>query len=118
MSDSKSRKLKRAFINDNILIATDGSAKEGRSSFAYCIARKNDGKKLYRSYSPVYVDPEYAFSDRAELLAILAATSHIKMLSKMIQPSMRIQTPIAIYTDSESSITRIEKEKYNSTKHV
>jgi len=111
------RKMSRAYKKNSLIIATDGSAKLCRSSFGYCIARQ-DGKILLKAHSPVLVDPEYHFSDRAELLAILAATSHIGLLEKMFPLRLQRRHSIQLHTDSESSLLRIEDEASNSTKTV
>jgi len=99
----------KAYKKNTLIIATDGSAKMRRSVFGYCIARQ-DGKMLLRAHSPVLVDPDYHFSDRAELLAILAATSHIALLEKMFPLRIQMRHLIQLHTDSESSLIRIEDE--------
>ena len=106
-----------SYKKNSLIIATDGSAKMRRSAFGYCIARQ-DGKILLRAHSPVLVDPKYHFSDRAELLAILEATSHIGLLEKMFPLRLQTRHSIQLHTDSESSLIRIEDESSNSTKTV
>ena len=47
-------------------------------------AIKKDKKKIFfKSYSPVLIDPEYASSDRAELLGILGILIRIQDLEKV-----------------------------------
>jgi len=118
-SEKKLRKLKRACKKNAIILATDGSARGNRSSFGYCISRC-DRKILFKSHSPVIADYDYHFSDRAELLAILAATSHIKMIFDTIPLTTNKMRSYSfpLYTDSASSITRIEDKASNSTKTV
>jgi len=100
------------------MLATDGSARGNRSSFGYCISR-SDSKILFKSHSPVIADYDYHFSDRAELSAILAATSHIKMIFDTLPLQNNLKShSFPLYTDSASSITRIEDKAFNSTKTV
>jgi len=80
---------------------------------------RSDGKILFKSHSPVIADYDYHFSGRAELLAILAATSHIKMIFDTLQLPNKLKSySFPLYTDSASSITRIEDKASNSTKTV
>ena len=111
------RKMGRAYANNRLIIATNGSAKMNRSVFGYCIARQ-DGKILLKAHSSVVVDPEYRFSDRYVLLAILVATSHISLLEKMFPLRFQLEHSIQLHTDSEYSIIRIEDESSNSTKTI
>jgi len=104
------RNLNRArkLIAKNILIsASDGSAHTGvKTYFAFCFANRK-GKVLYTSHVPSLVNPEYASSDRAELLGIL---SKLYRISK--------SHLFSLYTDSESSIKMLQKTFYPSTKTV
>jgi len=110
LTQKKLRKLLQACKKDNILIATDGSAKGERSVLGYCFARCDDGKILFKSHLPVVVDPDYHFSDRAELLAILATASHVKMIFESLPCPPRLDLSFPLYTDSEYSIIRIENK--------
>ena len=117
-SIKKLEKLKRAYKKSKICAASDGSAlPNDRSSFAYCLVRRKDEKKLYSVHSPVYCDPEYSSSDRAEIMAILGVVSQIYNIYKENGPPKKKQ-PIVLYTDSESSIKIIANEIYHSPKNV
>jgi len=111
------RKMGRAYKKNKLIIATDGSAKMNRSAFGYCIAR-HYGKILLKAHSPVVADPEYHFSEMAELLAILVATSRISLLEQMFPLQLRLEHSTQLHTDSESSLIQLEDESSNSTKTV
>ena len=90
-----------------LLVATDGSAFTGvKAAFGVCIA-KPSGKLLYQNHGPVWGDPEYLASDRAELTALLAAISFLHTI--IDSNSLSLSKPVTIYTDSEISISIIKK---------
>jgi len=103
-------------VKNDLISASDGSAHTGvKASFAFCFADTN-GKVLYKSHAPVLVDPEYASSDRAELLGILGIVYKLYEFETKIRTSKSHH--ICLYTDSESSIKLLKKTFFPSTKTV
>jgi len=74
----KEAKMIKALKRGTLIAASDGSAyTKIRATFAFCFAKRKTGKILYKEYSPVLMDPEYANSDRAELCGILAIMTQL-----------------------------------------
>jgi len=111
-------KLQKLFIKGKLAAASDGSAHVGKkASFAYCLAKKKKTKLLYKAHSPALVDPEYASSDRAELLGILGVVTKIQEMEQALHTSYQ-PNPIELFTDSQSSITILQKRIFPSTKNA
>jgi len=103
-------------VRNDLISASDGSAHTGvKASFAFCFA-DTKGKVLFKSHAPVLVDPEYASSDRAELLGILGILYKLYEFEKKIRTSKSHH--FCFYTNSESSIKLLENTFYPSTKTV
>ena len=120
-SDKKVSKIIKALRKGKLVAASDGSAySKVRATFAFCFAKRKTGKKLYKAHSPVLMDPEYANSDRAELCGLLAIVAQLLELSTNAERWLNGEEKrkVYIYTDSASSITRIEKKIHPSTKNV
>jgi len=110
------KKIQKLLVKNDLISASDGSAHtDVKAAFAFCFADM-EGKVLYKSHAPVLIDPEYASSDRAELLGILG------ILYKLYEFEKKIRTlkshHFYLYTDSESSIKLLKKTFFPSTKTV
>jgi len=102
--------------------ASDGSAHAGiKASFAYCLANSRSGKIIYASHGPTLVDPEYASSDRSELLGILGVVTKLHEIEDGIKDRInkkKKKPSVTLYTDSSSSISVLKNKFRPSTKNV
>ena len=92
-----------------LIIATDGTVKDGYGGAAVII-EDTKGNKL-RSYLPVDGNPEQMDSFRAELCGILAGLIILHVLAKLSNKRNWDQFTAVFWTDSESSLKKINKSK-------
>jgi len=119
--EKSDRKLSRCLRRRHLVAASDGSAHTGRkASFAYCFADSVSEKLLYASHGPTLVDPEYANSDRSELLGILGAVTKLHEIENGMQKkrNKKKSPAVTLYTDSSSSISVLQNKFRPSTKNV
>ena len=112
-NEKKESKIIKALKKGKLVAASDGSAyAKVRATFAFCFAKRKTGKKLYKAFSPVLMDPEYSNSDRAELCGLLAIVAQLLELGLKAKKwiNSKEKRKVVIYTDSASSITLIEKK--------
>ena len=114
----KMKNIRKHLRKDNLVAASDGSAHEGnKGSFAFCFAKKNNGKILFQSHSPTLCDPESIHSDRCEICGLLGIVTTIEnVIASSNNPSSYHNKTITVWTDSETAISAATTTIHHTTK--
>jgi len=114
----ESRKvLAKAILDDDCVVATDGSNKNSEGAQAWLMANRA-GKVLVRGRGRVPCAKQDSSSLRPELAALLAVTTFMDDFVQQENIEHERMQEITVYTDSANAMSDMKSGMYPSTKNV